>query len=254
MDPNINNSICIKLNTVTVSVPLWEHFEDGGACFCLQYENAMFKAATNIGYDETTAHYFRLFDSDQAYANNIPLDAYLPDLSDPSVVGATLTNPIFAKLYDQMNFDIDGKVASVSVVGCRYYWDLAKCILAQVKLPASCEEQLLFCAPEGRLIRLTERVPDTFIQSRQNPIRVNCMVKRIRVAVMDADGEPTGDFEDVMLHSDAELYNRFGWVYKANKKGVAIKRDPPCEHIHQLEDDERYVKAVIKPACRCCGR
>ena len=129
----------------------------------------------------------------------IPLDAYLPDLSDPSVVGATLTNPIFAKLYDQINFDIDGKVAAVSVVGCRYYWDLAKCILAQVKIPASCEEQLLFRAPDGRLIRLTERVPDTFIQSRKNTIRVNCMVKRIRLAVMDAYGEPKGEFEAVTL-------------------------------------------------------
>jgi hypothetical protein len=103
----------------------------------------------------------------------IPLDENLPDMSDTTVVGATLSNPLFAKLYDKMHFDIDGKLASVSVVGCRYYWDLAKCILAQVKLPASFEEQLLFHAPDRRLIKLTERVLDTYIQSTKSPIRVN---------------------------------------------------------------------------------
>ena len=54
------------------------------------------------------------------------------------------------------------------------------------------------------------------------------MVKRIRLAVMDGDGDPEGEFEDVTLHMDAELYNI--------SKGLQRTRDPRQLLSSQLAD------------------
>jgi hypothetical protein len=60
-------------------------------------EGAMFKALRNVGYDEETAHYFRLFDSDRAVANMSALpewdssdsQAFWTPLAEDSVYSGT---------------------------------------------------------------------------------------------------------------------------------------------------------------------
>jgi hypothetical protein len=54
------------------------------------------------------------------------------------------------------------------------------------------------------------------------------MVKRIRLAVMDGDGDPEGEFEDVTLHLDAKLYNL--------SKSLRRTRDPRQLLSSQLAD------------------
>jgi hypothetical protein len=209
------------------------------------YRDAIREVAKRKNYIDDHVPYFRLYETHSS-CTAIPSTDSIPDMKVPCVIGSTYSTSLIARLYDKMEFEISNRVVSVSMVGCRFYCDIAFRLIAKEGLHASCLEQLSFSRHNGRRIVFTERLPDPVLQSKQPPIKVTCMVKVILLEVLDDVRQRTGRFEEMRVISDRDMTRRTGeWgLLPVDNDGNVVERDPPVVQLHLLHDSGRYCAAA----------